>query len=235
MQGHAEEARSNHLYKVEKKSAQYQETYRNLENELGIAAAIAALEGDNYNGIAIEVAALRELFAVKRKAEELQTKQHKSYDYIATRIGKVRKALRQHYFAVPDVEQRKILIMARRMPRRLVCEALQHELNVARHSLQTVKHTAHAKPWLIGATASVVAVLLGASLAGLYGALAGVVGGFFLGKWLVDNSHKRIMRQTKAVQWDVDSLSNLLLACRRAPEWFSESEEHSGERDLYEV
>lgn len=235
MQGHAEETRSNRLYNVEKKSAQYQETYRKLENELGIAAAIAALEGDNYHGIAVEVAALRELFAAKRKMEDLQSKQHKSFDYIATRIGKVRKTLRQHYFAVPDIEQRKILIMARRMPRRLVCEALQHELDVARHSLQTAKHTAHAKPWLIGTTASVIAVLLGGGLAGLYGALAGVVGGFFLGKWLVDNSHKRILRQTKSGQWDVDSLSNLLLACRRAPEWFSESEENSGERDLYEV
>lgn len=235
MQGQSEVARSNRLNDVEKKSAHYQETYRNLENELGIAAAIAALEGDNYNGIAIEVAALRDLFALKRKPEDLLTKQHKSYDYIATRIGKVRKPLRQHYFAIPDPEQRKILIKARRMPRRLVCEVLQNELNTARHALQTVKHTAHAKPWLIGATVSVAAVLLGGSLAGLYGALAGMVGGFFLGKWLVDNNHKRIMRQTKSAQWDVDSLSNLLQACRRAPEWFSEAEEHSGERDLYEV
>lgn len=235
MQFHDDMARSNRLHEVEMNSAKHQEAYRRLEHELGIADNIAALEGDHYNGMAVEVAALRELFTAKRRPEDLQAKQHKSFDYIATRINKRRKALRECYFAVADIEQRKQLILHRRAPRRLVCEVLQSELDSARHTLQTVKHTAHAKPWLLGAAASAGAVLLGAGIAGVYGALAGLAAGLFLGKWLVDSHQKKIQRQTRAAQWHVDSLSNLLLACRRAPEWFTEAEENSGERDLYEV
>jgi len=226
--------RSNRLYEVEKKCTQYQEKYRQLEQELDIAEQVTKIESEGNVAVPVELVALRELFGTSRKPSP-GGKQLASYDYVSSRIGKVRRRLREVYFAVPDVEQRKVLIMARRMPRRLVCDVLQNELNAVRHQLQTAKHTAQGKPWMIGAAVSIGMVLLGGALAGLYGALAGAVGGFFVGKWLVDDSHKKLMRKLKLVQQDADSLANLLQVCRRAPDWFSEAEENSGERDLFEV
>ncbi|SCK13034.1 hypothetical protein [Vogesella sp. LIG4] len=230
-----ESTRANRLKEVEKKCALCQEKYRGLEHELGIADKAAVIEEDGYGGVPVELTALRELFGPTRRPQQGQATQHRSYDYISSRISKVRRKLRELYFSVPDVAQRKALITARRQPRRLVCEALQDELNVARHTLQTTKHRSHAKPWLLGAAVGAGAVLLGAALAHLYGALAGMVAGFFVGKWLVDNHNKQLQRQTRSEQFDADSLANLLQTCRRAPEWFSEAEENSGERDAYEV
>lgn len=224
--------RSSRLYEVEKKCTQYQDKYHALEQELGIAEQVALIESEGKVGVPVELVALRELFGGRPAGVG---KQQASYDYVSSRIGKVRRKLREAYFAVPDVEQRKTLIMARRMPRRLVCDVLQNELNAVRHQLQAAKHTAHGKPWMMGAAASIGMVLLGAALAGLYGALAGAVGGFFVGKWLVDDSHKKLARKLKVVQQDADSLANLLMVCRRAPDWFSEAEENTGERDLFEV
>lgn len=145
-----------------------------------------------------------------------------------------RRKVRDAYFSVQDLRQRRQLIATRR-----ACER-EFEGNVragiAESKTELAKATAHAesrKPYVMAAFTGLIAVALGSLLFGKYGAIAGAVVGFFMGQATLSKQQRKMAKVVQSVQAELD----VKLKDQRnegiKPAWFNSTEEHTGERDKH--
>jgi len=147
------------------------------------------------------------------------------------RSDKARLEVRERYFAVPDVALRKKLIRAERACSRAWPATMHALLEEARRKLAKAQRRANAPlPWLQAGLWAAACVAIGASFFQLYGAIAGALVGFFLGQGVIAGARTSRPEAVRIAQENVDSRQESE-EIGWGPEYFSESEEETGQPD----
>jgi|HubBroStandDraft_4_1064222.scaffolds.fasta_scaffold01242_8 hypothetical protein len=133
-------------------------------------------------------------------------------------------ALRQIYFAVPDMALRKELIHLRRESDRAMRGAVSGVAD-ANKRLAELQRRANALPLVWAGLLAAGCVAVGALLFQLYGAIAGALLGFFAAQGLVARGRGQRAEAVRAAQAAVDREQ------KRSAELFSAAEEATGEPD----
>jgi hypothetical protein len=133
-------------------------------------------------------------------------------------------ALRQIYFGVSDLAQRKELIRLRRESDRAMRNA-GGAVAVANKRLAAQQRRANALPWVLAGLLAAACVAVGALLFQLYGAIAGALLGFFVAQGLIARERAKRAEAVRAAQAAVDREQ------KRSAELFSAAEEATGQPD----
>ena len=156
-----------------------------------------------------------------------------SEEYFDETEDHARTKVRKIYFALVDVKLRRELIHARRQLH-LAYEDLNHEnLRASQENLERVKRGAEWVPWMFAAIMAIICVALGAKYFGLYGAIAGAVGGFFAGQGIAASKRREQADEIRDAESEVAQARDGIREHQLTPHWFAATEEESGEPDLH--
>lgn len=182
-----------------------------------------------------QVDAMTELDAATRLVEELEAraKIFESMEQMRAGCSSAmledffrRERTRTAYFSVSDVGLRKELISACRRLESVVRKSYEDEVAEAERGLQEEKRS--AEPWLTAAVVGVVAVGVGHGLFGVSGALAGAVGGAFLGMGLISDERRQIRRRVEEAERRLERARVERSVALEQPEYFDAGEQLSG-------
>jgi hypothetical protein len=152
-------------------------------------------------------------------------------EYFADEYDHTRSGIRRAYFSVSDVDLRKQLINTQRKLEKLGSDGQTRDVNKARHALEVSKQESAKQPWGTAAAIAGGAVALGYYAFELVGALAGMVGGFFLGQGVIADARRRAADAITADQESLDAELETQSSNARKPSYFTYQEELSGEED----
>ena len=154
-----------------------------------------------------------------------------SEEYFADEYDHLRQRTRDAYFSVEDVELRRKLIAARRAVESNIRQTLEEEIIAANRNIADAAAKVQHLPWNLVALLAIAIVVVGYWKFEIIGAIAGVAASFFLGQGVIERARNRAtsvlaeahndLAQAKK-EWEEHSLE---------PNFFSRSEELSGERD----
>ncbi len=142
-----------------------------------------------------------------------------------------REHARDAYFAVRDAELRKKLIRAQRKLDYHISRVLDNDVKKLQGELLRSTANANQQPWAKAAVVAVAVVACGYWVYQGVGALAGAIGGYFLGQGVISNAkadaQAEISQALDALAFAESSRGERMLW----PETFSIEEELSGIRD----
>lgn len=151
--------------------------------------------------------------------------------YFADEYDHLRDKTRDAYFSVKDIALRKKLIATTRKWEHCQKRSIEEDIAAANRAVSIARAKAQRQPWSMAALLGVASVAVGYWLFGLVGAIGGALAGFFLGQGVIASSrnhaNEELADRTSHLE-DVqkDKAEHLLM-----PEFFSDREETSGERD----
>jgi hypothetical protein len=139
-------------------------------------------------------------------------------------------AIRDLYFGVSDTALTCELIQKWCAYEQAIIDDLENDVSEAARRVERLKEDGGSKWWVHAAVWGVILVALGAGLFGVYGAIGGALGGYFLGKGVVADGQRRHREELR------DARQNLRLQRRDLREyrsdgrnWFTGSEAESGQ------
>lgn len=154
-------------------------------------------------------------------------------EYFADEHDHFRDKARDAYFSVQDVELRKKLIAAQRKIDSHVMHTFEADIASANHAVSIAKAKMQNQPWTKAAVFSVGAVAIGYWAFGLVGAIAGAVGGFFLGQGVISEAKSTATIEVNQATKELEDARKERAQRSLWPECFSRSEEITGEREQH--
>ena len=154
-------------------------------------------------------------------------------EYFADEHDHFREKVRTAYFSVPDVELRKRLIAAQREFDSSILRSFDADIAAANQAVSIATEKVHNQPWTKAAMFSVGAVAVGYWVFGLVGAIAGSVGGFFLGRGVISDAKSQAIVVVNQATEVLESARKNRAQRSLWPECFSSSEEIVGEREQH--
>jgi hypothetical protein len=152
-------------------------------------------------------------------------------EYFADEYDYIRRKIRDAYFSVKDIELRKELIKLRREIEKYHQESYQGDINLAHKEIDKAKLNGRKLPWETAALLGVASVALGYWLFDIVGALAGAVGGFFIGQGTISDARSIAETELEQATNELKQAENDQKLMRLRPDCFSLEEELAGERD----
>lgn len=152
-------------------------------------------------------------------------------EYFADEHDYLRRKTRNAYFAVEDIALRNQLIAIERQIDAEMEREWEAEINSANQEVAVAVSAARVQPWGKAASIAVISVALGYWIFDLVGAIAGAVGGFFLGQGAVSQSRAEKEAELERARGRLEQL--LLDKAHRTlhPAKFNVTEECTGVRD----
>jgi hypothetical protein len=141
--------------------------------------------------------------------------------------ARLRRTLRELYFGVEDLSQRKRLIAKQRELARYSRIWIEAELADARSRFETLEHRA-AEGWWLAAIVGAALIVTGYALFAIPGALAGAVVALFVGNGIEQESRRRKERALAEAQSELATTQGL---ADENGELFNELEEAGGTPD----
>lgn len=154
-----------------------------------------------------------------------------SEQYFDETADHLRGKARDLYFAVADTELRRKLIHARRQETQAFRDLQRAGVQDATKELASARRGIDSKPWIVAAVVATTCVVVGAIYFDGTGALAGAVGGFFIGQAVAASARREQASAIAIAESDLADAEETLRDGMLTPDWFSEAEEQSGERD----
>jgi hypothetical protein len=154
-------------------------------------------------------------------------------EYFADEHDYFRGKTRDAYFSVQDVELRERLIAAQRKIEGHVLRSFEADIAAASHAVSIATAKTQDQPWTKAAVFAVGAVAVGYWVFGLVGAIAGAVGGFFLGQGVISEAKSKAIAEVNQATQELENARNELAQRSLWPECFSSSEEIFGEREQH--
>ncbi|ADE11801.1 hypothetical protein [Sideroxydans lithotrophicus] len=138
---------------------------------------------------------------------------------------------RDAYYSVDDLELRKRLITTTGELDQLYLQ--QCELAVASATEELARATDKSKqqPWPLAIAAYVGPMVVGQWGFGLFGAVGGAVGGYFLGQWVISATKKEDAQAVAQAQKILAAAQRRNEASKVEPYLFSAAEQAGGERE----
>jgi hypothetical protein len=143
----------------------------------------------------------------------------------------LRRGTRNAYFAVQDVALRKQLISAERELDVQLERSFEADMAVAKSAVLAATAQGNSQPWGKAAGVAVAAVAFGYWVYGLVGAIAGAVGGFFIGQGVVAEAKARARATLEQAKQELEQLRKEKELRALHPPMFSHSEQRTGERE----
>jgi len=132
---------------------------------------------------------------------------------------------------VNDKDLRKKLIAAQRKVESHIRRSVEEDIIKANREVTVAKAKVQQQPWGTAALVGIGAVALGYWVFGIAGAIAGAVGGFFLGQGVISQARNEANALLAQTSQDLEQEQKRKVENALAPDYFSLSEEISGERD----
>lgn len=154
-------------------------------------------------------------------------------EYFADEHDHFRDKARDAYFSVQDVELRKKLITAQRKIDSYVMRSFEADIAAANQAVSSATAKMQNQPWTKAAVFAVGAVAVGYWAFGLVGAIAGAVGGFFLGQGVVSEAKSNAIIEVNQATQELEDARKERAQRSLWPECFSRSEEITGEREQH--
>ncbi len=154
-------------------------------------------------------------------------------EYFADERDYFRRKVRDAYFSVQDVKLRKRLIAAQRKIDSHVMRSFEADIAAANHAVSIATTKVHNERWIKAAGFAVGAVAIGYWAFDLVGAIAGAVGGFFLGQGVVSEAKSNAIAEVKQATQELEIARKEQAQQSLCPECFSSSEEIAGEREQH--
>lgn len=154
-------------------------------------------------------------------------------EYFADENDHFRDKARDAYFSVQDVELRKRLITAQRKIDSYVMRSFDADIAAANHAVSVATTKTQSQPWTKAAVFAVGAVAIGYWVFGLVGAIAGAVGGFFLGQGVISEAKSNAIAEINQATQELENARKERAQRSLWPECFSSSEEITGEREQH--
>lgn len=152
-------------------------------------------------------------------------------EYYADEYDYLKKQTRDAYFSVKNKEARKKLIIAQRKVESRLRQLFEEDVIQANREISLAAAKAQQLPWGKATFIGVGAVALGYWVFGIVGAIGGAIGGLFLGLGVISHTRNYANSLLAQAKYDLEQAKkekeeNILM-----PEYFSNREENSGERD----
>jgi len=152
-------------------------------------------------------------------------------EYFADEHDHLRDKTRAAYFSVENKELRKKLIEAQRNVESRLRRSLEEEIVRANREIAAATAKAQQQPWAKAALVGVGAVALGYWVFGIAGAIAGAVGGFFLGQGVITQARNEAQALLAQASGALEQAQKDKAENSQMPEFFSRTEEISVNRD----
>lgn len=152
-------------------------------------------------------------------------------EYFADQHDDFRERARDAYFSVQDVELRKKLIVARRNIDTHIMQSLKTKTLAANNEVSITMEKTKKEPWITAAIIAVCTVAIGYWVFALVGAIAGAIGGFFLGQGTLSETKKNVEIGFKKAAMELEQAQKDEKQRSLWPECFSSSEEITGKRE----
>ena len=154
-------------------------------------------------------------------------------EYFADEHDHFHDKARDAYFSVQEVELRKKLIASQRKIDSHVMRSFEADIAAANHAISIATAKMQNQPWAKVAVFAVGAVAIGYWAFGLVGAIAGAVGGFFLGQGVISEAKSTAIIEFNQVTQELEDARKERAQRSLWPECFSRSEEITGEREQH--
>ena len=152
-------------------------------------------------------------------------------EYFADEHDYLKEKTRDAYFSVKNKETRKKLVAAQRKVESRLRRSLEEDVIRANREVSLAAAKAQQQPWGKAALVGVGAVALGYWVFGIVGALGGAVGGLFLGLGVISHARNYASSLFAQATHDLEQAKKKKEENTLMPEFFSNREEISGERD----
>lgn len=140
--------------------------------------------------------------------------------------------LRAAYYSVADAELRKQLIITTGKLDRLYLQKCDLDVALAKEEVSKAIEKSKSQPWYLSVTSSVGAVIIGQWILGFFGAIAGAIGGFYLGQLLLASIKKENAREIEHARHLLALAQQQNVASRVDPFLFSAEELEACERQV---
>lgn len=154
-------------------------------------------------------------------------------EYFADEHDYFRDKARDAYFSVQELALRKKLIAAQRKIDNHVMRSFEADIAAANHAVSIATAKMQNQPWTKAAAIAVGAVAVGDWTFGYVGAIAGAVGGFFLGQGVVSAAKSSAIIEVNQATQELKDARKERGQRSLWPECFSQSEEITGEREQH--
>ena len=154
-------------------------------------------------------------------------------EYFADEHDHFRDKARDAYFSVQEVELRKKLIAAQRKIDSHVMRSFEADIAAANHAVSIATAKMHNQPWTKAAVIAVGAVAVGYWAFSYVGAIAGAVGGFFLGQGVISEAKSKAIIEVNQATQEFEDVQKERAQRSLWPECFSLLEEITGEREQH--
>ena len=152
-------------------------------------------------------------------------------EYFADERDYFRQKARDAYFSVPDAELRKKLIAAQRKIENHIMGSYETDIAAANRAVLVATAKTRNEPWVKAAAFAVGAVAVGYWAFSLVGAIAGAIGGFFLGQGVLSEAKNEAIIELEQATQELEQARKDQAQRSLWPECFSRSEEITGERE----
>jgi hypothetical protein len=152
-------------------------------------------------------------------------------EYFADEHDHFRDKARDAYFSVQEVALRKKLIAAQRKIESHIRQSFEADIAAANRAVSVAKARTRNQPWTKAAVIAVGAVAVGYWAYGLVGAIAGAVGGVFLGQGVLSEARNNANAELEQAAQELEQARKDQAQRSLWPECFSRSEEITGERE----
>lgn len=152
-------------------------------------------------------------------------------EYFADEHDYLRDKTRGAYFSVEDMKLRKRLIAAQRAVESRVRLSCEEDVFAANRAVSIAAEKARRQPWFMAALCGMGVVALGYWVFGIVGAIAGAVGGYFVGQGVIAEARNETNVALAQASSELEQAQEEKLENSLMPEFFSRWEEMSGERD----
>ena len=152
-------------------------------------------------------------------------------EYFADEHDHLRDKTRDAYFPVENIELRKKLIAAQREVESRLRRSLEEKIVRVNREIAVATAKAQQQPWAKAALVGVGAVALGYWVFGIAGAIAGAVGGFFLGQGVISQARNEANGLLAQASGDLEQAQKDKTENSQMTDFFSQAEAISGNRD----
>jgi len=138
--------------------------------------------------------------------------------------------LKEAYFSVHDIELRKKLINTTGKLDRLYLQKCDLDVSAAREEVSNAEDKSKQQPWPLAAASWLGPVVIGQWIYGLFGAIGGVIAGYFLSEWVIRVTKKEDARSIEQAKHLLATALRRNEESRMDPYLFSASEMEACEK-----